>query len=770
MTDVKKVAAEADMIGRTHSGFPEINYITDKIYGGVLGKLSGVRLGIPFENQDASEIRQSYPHITGYVLQPEKDGKIMHPDDDTNGFAFIINIFEEISSVSELTPEAAAHCLLNFVSADRGFFWWQDGFAEHGAFHHLLKGASPFVSGDYEHIGQACNHVGGQIFYDAVGLIFAGRPKEDARCAGIVSGVMHRGEGAVGGRFICACISAAFTENDLKKIINIGLSVIPEESCYARTVRDILNFYERYPNDWESCLAYIEAHYHSYMIWDYTAVILLSLLYGGGNFSKSMEICAHCGGDTDGSCGTIGTILGALGGWQAIPYRQWIAPMNDVLYCSSALPGENEVSITRLTARIIRLYCKFSAAVCPKYIEAAAEAGSYSFAMPYAYQNIQAHLYRDHVWRPDLVSRMRSLRIKNGEVTAPSGCVYSLKFEAEHMMLGDCIRICRWFSHDITEFISLKYEPALCPGLYPGQTVSINVMVPPDNGYTLKMCLMAFDNENEEELRSAYIEPTANQWYDLNLTIPRGNVFYQCINIEIIPEKSEDIPDRKDKVTVYFDDLKIIGIPDYTASVVPAAIDAHYPVIKDFSVCYNPEHFPLILSESDSGAWSRMPSYNHTHLMMMITGPAHMSQYDAFCSFIIEAGDTFLMNIAVRGNIDHYAAGIYKNRISILKTERIPGEYTELCVQPAGFQFKEFTENADEIIYTYDAKIYSRDIIFKVIARCKERTLMERTLYWHTDTLLKGCIGFTSFEGCRIRILHYGVKPLDDTGIQQISY
>lgn len=738
-----------------------------KIYGGVLGKIVGVRLGIPFENQTASEIQRKFPHITGYVTESEvmnpidevlnsienNQEELIHPDDDTNGFVFFIKIFQKIHSISELTPEIVAHTILNVAAANRGFFWWADDFAECQSFHNLLNGVSPLECGDEAHIGKACNHVGGQIFYDAIGLIFAGKPKDAAYCAGIVSSVLHHGEGALGGQFICACISVAFQESDISKIIETGLAVIPPESNYAKAVKDIINFYKENPYDWKACLCYIEEHYYTNMIWDYTTVIILSLLYGNGNFSRSMEICIHCGGDTDCNCGNLGTILGVLGGYDKIFYPKWVAPMNDVLYCSSTLPGENEVSITQLTAQIVELYCKFNGCACPKYIVEAEQLSHYSFAFPYSYQNVQAHMYRNNEWRPDLVNRMKSLWVTSGEVTTPSGSPYSLKFWAEQVQPKDYYRICRWFSHDITEFNSLKYEPTLCPRLYPGQIVSINIMTL-DNTCDMRVCLMAYSSETKKELRSDYQKLTEGDWKRLEIKLPSGNFFYNCINIEIIPEKQSKLKSQFDGLSIYLDDFKVEGIPHYTQENAFQLIEyTHYPFIKDFTICYNTKKHVL-------GSWYECNhiSCNHKELTMMFTGLTDMCNYTASCDFTYRAGNTFLMNIAVQGVLDHYAVGFYKNnKISILKSSSIPGDYIELCSKKFNFEKCGVANNG--IVYTYKVELYDNQITFSVSKCFTCYEPVTETLVYHASDSLVGCIGFTSLGENSISILKYEIKP-----------
>lgn len=197
--------------------------------------------------------------------------------------------------------------------------------------------------------------------------------------------MIHNGEGAIGGSFISACISAAFFENDVEKIINTALLCIPSDSKYAEMIRNIMDFHAKAPREWTACQHYIEDNYNKHYAWDYGSHIIMALLYGNGNFSYSMEICLKSGGDTDCNCGNLSAILGAMNGYEKISFDNWIKPMNDVFYCSGAMPCENEVSITQFTAYLVKLFAKFHRYDVPEYIERASKLNNFVSAFEYSY-------------------------------------------------------------------------------------------------------------------------------------------------------------------------------------------------------------------------------------------------------------------------------------------------------------------------------------------------------------------------------------------------
>ena len=55
-------------------------------------------------------------------------------------------------------------------------------------------------------------------------------------------------------------------------------------------------------------------------------MLILGLLYGEGDFEKSLCITVNCGEDTDCTGATVGSIFGIIQGMDAIP-KKWIEPI-----------------------------------------------------------------------------------------------------------------------------------------------------------------------------------------------------------------------------------------------------------------------------------------------------------------------------------------------------------------------------------------------------------------------------------------------------------
>ena len=85
--------------------------------------------------------------------------------------------------------------------------------------------------------------------------------------------------------------------------------------------RDVIAFHAAHPEDWRDAFSFVKGHYGydrypgCCHIIPNSAVVILSLLYGQGDFSRSINICNMCGWDTDCNVANVGAIRGYLAGF-----------------------------------------------------------------------------------------------------------------------------------------------------------------------------------------------------------------------------------------------------------------------------------------------------------------------------------------------------------------------------------------------------------------------------------------------------------------------
>lgn len=197
--------------------------------------------------------------------------------------------------------------------------------------------------------------IGAQIRIDHYGYYNAGDPLAAAKAAYNDAIFSHVKNGVYGAMFFAALIASAFTEKDVRKCIDIALTVIPKNS---RLYDDILFAIDAAENSTDAIDAYKK-------IWgrfrgisavhtnNNAAVCVAALLMGEGDFVKSVSIAVGAGWDTDCNGATVGSVVGAMHGKDCIP-EYLSEPMNDTLY--SSIPDFHPIKISECAERSYNLY------------------------------------------------------------------------------------------------------------------------------------------------------------------------------------------------------------------------------------------------------------------------------------------------------------------------------------------------------------------------------------------------------------------------------
>jgi hypothetical protein len=186
------------------------------------------------------------------------------------------------------------------------------------------------------------NDIDFQIEADFIGLMTPGLPNETIKYCNRVGRVMNYGDGVYGGMFVCGMYSAAFFESDPKKLVEAGVACMPEGSVYRETIEDVIRFSEEYPDDWKKCWAATNEK------WDKNdscsegslapfnidaslngAYIAIGMLYGDGDFDKTMEISTRCGQDSDCNPASAVGVLGVVMGYEALD-EKWVGAIPDM--------------------------------------------------------------------------------------------------------------------------------------------------------------------------------------------------------------------------------------------------------------------------------------------------------------------------------------------------------------------------------------------------------------------------------------------------------
>lgn len=311
-----------------------IDELRDKIAGAWIGQMIGNMYGLPHENKYIDEPgKENWPYGYTKNLDKLKNYNGAFSDDDTDvEYMYLLNM--EKYGV-ELTYEQMREAWM-FHIRDRV---WLANRAALGLMHY---GFTPPFTGDKKvnpHWFQIDPQLINEIWaYIAPGMIDYAAQKSDwaARVTSDSWGVeptIHYG----------AMYSAAFFEKDINKLIKIGLKALPKDGRYAQTVLDMIALHKKYPK-WQDARRKMSEKYYvnepnlTKSIWNANlngACGILAMLYGNGDFQRTLDLSCAMGFDADNQAATVAGLLGIISGFKALPkdlylpIEGWKKPFND---------------------------------------------------------------------------------------------------------------------------------------------------------------------------------------------------------------------------------------------------------------------------------------------------------------------------------------------------------------------------------------------------------------------------------------------------------
>ncbi|MCC6795182.1 MAG: ADP-ribosylglycohydrolase family protein [Candidatus Hydrogenedentes bacterium] len=230
------------------------------------------------------------------------------------------------------------------------------------------RGVMPPMSG-HPLYNRHADDIDFQIEADLFGILCPGLPQESNRLCDIFGRVMNYGDGLYGGMFVSGMYTAAyFEDSDVRKVIDAGLACIPKESQYHQCISDVIAWHAAEPNDWLAVWKKIEDKWQDDIDCspDNTfnidaklngAYIVMGLLYGNGDFAKTVEISTRCGQDADCNPSNAVGVLGCIKGFKAIgePFTAGIAKMADTKFSHTDYSFNSLIpTCQRVTEQIIK--------------------------------------------------------------------------------------------------------------------------------------------------------------------------------------------------------------------------------------------------------------------------------------------------------------------------------------------------------------------------------------------------------------------------------
>ena len=315
----------------------------DKVRACWVGKNIGGTMGGPFEHRQERLDVQGFTTAKGEPL----------PNDDLD--LQLVWLF----GMERLGPDCInagtlGELWLSFISPH----WNEYGIGKTN----MRRGLRPGISGDFQNDWKHSN--GAWIRTEIWACTAPGLPWQAARYAIEDAKVDHgAGEGTYAAAFLAALQSAAFVISDLRKCIDLALSVISAESRVAKTVRLVLDSYDSGKTWLDTRNAVLESNKDIGTGWfeapSNVGYTVLGLLYGEGDFKKSMLTAINCGDDTDCTAATVGATLGILYGMEGIP-EDWAEYIGDSIVTISLSLGDGlrtriPKTCSELTEHVVQL-------------------------------------------------------------------------------------------------------------------------------------------------------------------------------------------------------------------------------------------------------------------------------------------------------------------------------------------------------------------------------------------------------------------------------
>ncbi|MDP4278545.1 MAG: ADP-ribosylglycohydrolase family protein [Bacteroidota bacterium] len=309
--------------------------LQDKIKGGWAGQTIGCTYGGPTEFKFKGGIINGQVPITwydDYAWDTFKQDPGLYDD-----------VYMDLTFVETLSKEGidapASSFARAFANAD--YKLWH---ANQAARYNILHGIQPPASGYWENNPHA-DDIDFEIESDFIGMICPGMPMTASVFCDTVGHIMNYGDGWYGGVYLGAVYTLAFMSNDIPAIIEEALNVIPPQSKYRQCIEDVIAYWKKDPSDWKKCWFEIEQK-HGFDVgcpegvfngFDIDATInsayvVIGLLYGNGDFFRTMDIATRCGQDSDCNPASAAGILGVIKGYDAIPsfWKKGLEKVTDI--------------------------------------------------------------------------------------------------------------------------------------------------------------------------------------------------------------------------------------------------------------------------------------------------------------------------------------------------------------------------------------------------------------------------------------------------------
>ena len=350
---------------------PKKDLLRDKLTAAWRGRVCGCLLGQPVEGIKTGELRlllratDNYPmrrYITSADIKNPVSEKIGFPLSERTYSDMLKNGFpgDDDTNYTFMASYLVEKFGRNFTSNDVCRVWKSTQVmncyctAEKVAYRNMIAGYAAPECAVYKNPYR--EWIGAQIRGDYFGYINPGDPETAAEMAWRDARVSHVKNGIYGEMFVAAMNAAAAVVGSAEEAILCGMSQIPETSRLYERLQGVLDSYHG-GMTWDAFFNGFMQRYDEYLPHDAVHVLsnaeltAAALLWGGGDYTKTVGLAVQAGFDTDCNGATAGSVVGMLGGTSVIG-AEWTDPVGDIV--NTTVDGLHAVTVDDFVDTILR--------------------------------------------------------------------------------------------------------------------------------------------------------------------------------------------------------------------------------------------------------------------------------------------------------------------------------------------------------------------------------------------------------------------------------
>jgi hypothetical protein len=311
--------------------------LLDKISGFWIGQLVGNYMGLPFENNYVDE---PVPVFVDRIYTHADDAKLELNRDDWRGYIPIfMNAVEgafadDDTDIEFVTLHAVEKYGLDITYPEITEMWKKHinrriWVANYTARQLMSKGLIAPDTGRKEN-NKNWFQIDPQLVNEIWSAFYPGMTKKAGERALWGARITNDDWGTHPTIAYGVMISAAFFEKDVEKLVNMAIEAVPNEGPFAEGIRDVVKWHKKYDN-WRDTRRKIHEKYYRYKKGSYEAPVsvvsslnnglcgIMAILYGEGDFMKTVGIAVSAGYDCDNQAATCGGLIGVLQGSKCVP-------------------------------------------------------------------------------------------------------------------------------------------------------------------------------------------------------------------------------------------------------------------------------------------------------------------------------------------------------------------------------------------------------------------------------------------------------------------